>query len=155
MWEQRWHPLRREWVILAAHRDNRPWKGERVADGNTAVPAYDPDCTFCPGNARISGLLNPDYRGVFAFDNDHPCVGAGAPRDLDPAPVLYRNRAADGVARVVCYTPRHDLSLSRMDVDGIDALLTCWQEQYRELKQRYDELKVAYEKDHPHSGVIS
>ena len=28
MWEERWHPLREEWVIVAAHRQNRPWIGE-------------------------------------------------------------------------------------------------------------------------------
>ena len=28
-WEQRWHPLREEWVIVAAHRQDRPWQGER------------------------------------------------------------------------------------------------------------------------------
>jgi UDPglucose--hexose-1-phosphate uridylyltransferase len=29
--EQRWHPLPAEWVIVAAHRQNRPWTGGTVA----------------------------------------------------------------------------------------------------------------------------
>src|SRR5205814_8889373 len=83
-WEERWHPLREEWVIVAAHRQNRPWTGETVAAAAAAArPAYQPDCYLCPGNARVGGARNPHYEGTFVFDNDHPCVGAAAP--LAPA----------------------------------------------------------------------
>ncbi|MFO1050758.1 MAG: galactose-1-phosphate uridylyltransferase [Planctomycetota bacterium] len=135
-WEQRWHPFRREWVVVAAHRDKRPWIGQTVEHGRRHGVQHDPKCTFCPGNARVSGRVNPDYGGVFAFDNDLPCVGPDAPVDLEPAPGIYRNRRADGLARVVCYHPRHDLRLADLDVDGVEALLRCWQQQYRELGAR-------------------
>lgn len=137
MWEQRWHPLRHEWVIVAAHRNDRPWLGEVAGGASTpSRPAHDPTCTFCPGNRRVSGVVNPAYTSVFVFDNDHPCVGPSAPAELAPPPGIYRNRRADGMARVVCYTPRHDLVLGQLDVDGVDALLACWQEQYRDLGAR-------------------
>src|SRR5262245_50080049 len=100
------------------------------------LPAYDAECTFCPGNLRASGKRNPRYDGVFVFDNDLPCVGDEA-AELPPPPAgFYRNRPARGVARVVCYTPRHDLTLAELDVSGIDGLLAAWQEQYRELSAR-------------------
>lgn len=93
-------------------------------------------CYLCPGNARVSGAVNEDYRGVFVFDNDHPCVGSSAPVDL-PAPAgIYQNRPASGVARVVCYTPRHDSSLAELGTPGILALMRTWQAQYRELAAR-------------------
>ena len=76
MWEQRWHPLREEWVIVAAHRQFRPWSGAEVAVQTPRPPAFDPTCYLCPGNARVSGAMNPAYTGTFVFDNDHPCVGA-------------------------------------------------------------------------------
>lgn len=136
-WEQRWHPLRREWVIIAAHRQDRPWSGQ--AESNTAArePAYDPTCYLCPGNARISGERNPDYHGVFVFDNDHPCVGLEAPVDLaQPAGSPYRNSPARGIARVVCYHRRHDLALAQLQVDHVVRLLEVWQDQYRELGGR-------------------
>jgi len=133
VWEQRWHPLRAEWVILAAHRQDRPWLGERVGLADQPLPRHDPQCTFCPGNARVSGAVNPQYRGVFVFDNDRPCAGPDAPRDLPPAPGIYRHRPADGHARVVCFTERHDLTLAAMDVAAVDLVLQCWQQQYREL----------------------
>ncbi|MEZ5966441.1 MAG: galactose-1-phosphate uridylyltransferase [Planctomycetota bacterium] len=145
MWEQRWHPLRREWVIVAAHRNDRPWLGETVAGAEQrALPVYDPACTFCPGNARVSGARNPAYTGVFVFDNDHPCVGPLAPVDLPRPPGIFRSRPANGVARVVCYTPRHDLALGQLGVEGVDALLACWQEQYRELGARQEVAHVLF-----------
>ena len=85
-----------------------------------------------------SGAINPPYTGTFVFDNDHPCVGEHAPRDWQPPPGIYRNRPGDGVARVVCYSPRHDLTLAQLDVDEVDALLETWQQQMRELAAHPD-----------------
>lgn len=138
MWEERWHPLREEWVIVAAHRQSRPWSGAEVGGQTPRPPAYDPACYLCPGNIRISGVKNPGYTGTFVFDNDHPCVGAGAPRDLAPAASLFRNRPATGAARVVCYSPRHDETLAELEVDDVDALLQTWQQQMRELAAHPD-----------------
>src|SRR4030095_3099276 len=123
MWEQRWHPLREEWVIVAAHRQSRPWSGAEVGARDAAPPAFDPGCYLCPGNARISGRVNPKYTSTFVFDNDHPCVGADAPRTLAPPPGIYRSGPATGVARVVCYNPRHDIALAELDVSDVDTLL--------------------------------
>ena len=138
VWEQRWHPLRREWVVISSHRNERPWIGERVAEPARAVPSYVTDCYLCPGNARVSGRRNPPYTGVFAFDNDHPCVGPGAPAQLDPPPGIYQNRPASGCARVVCFTPRHDLTLARLPESEVCDLLGALQAQYRELGERKD-----------------
>ena len=80
-------------------------------------------CYFCPRNVRVSGARNPDYQSVFVFDNDHPCVGADAPRALEPPPGIYRNAPATGVARVVCYTPKHNTTLAELPVAAIGALL--------------------------------
>ena len=133
IWEQRWHPLREEWVILASHRQDRPWLGERAGGHGRRVPSHDPRCTFCPGNRRVSGKANPDYDRVFVFDNDLPCVSPMSP-GAPPAPQgIYRNRPARGVARVICYSPRHDLTLARMDGADVLHLLGVWQEQHREL----------------------
>ena len=132
-WEQRWHPLREEWVIVAAHRNNRPWVGETVEGAARTIPEYVADCPLCPGNTRVSGSQNPDYTGIFVFDNDMPCVGPKAPRELVPAPGIYQNRPAEGIARVVCYAPRHDMTLAELEGEQVVALLAAWQEQYRDL----------------------
>jgi len=137
-WEQRWHPLREEWVVVAAHRQDRPWQGERAVVSATRVPEYVENCFFCPRNLRVSGARNPDYQSVFVFDNDHPCVGPDAPRQLEPPPGIYRNAPATGVARVVCYTPKHNTTLAELPVDQIAALLDAWRDQYLELGARPD-----------------
>jgi UDPglucose--hexose-1-phosphate uridylyltransferase len=140
VWEQRWHPLRREWVIISSHRNERPWQGERVAEAGEgrSLPAYVPDCYLCPGNMRSSRQRNERYSGVFVFDNDHPCVGPTAPGVPDPPAAIYRNSAATGCARVVCYTPRHDLTLAQLPQPEVLALLQVLQAQYRELGGRDD-----------------
>ena len=138
VWEQRWHPLRREWVVVSSHRNERPWLGERVLEPARGLPTYVPDCYLCPGNARSSGLRNEPYRGVFVFDNDHPCVGPGAPATLAAPRGIYRNRPASGSARVVCFTPRHDLALARLPEADVLDLLAVLQAQYTELGARDD-----------------
>jgi UDPglucose--hexose-1-phosphate uridylyltransferase len=136
-WEQRWHPLREEWVIVAAHRQQRPWTtGKTVVASATQLPAYDPGCYLCPGNARISGAVNAGYANTFVFDNDHPCVGAEAPGEIAAPPPPYRASPAVGVARVVCFSPRHDLTLAEMDPPAIADVVDVWRKQTRELGAR-------------------
>jgi UDPglucose--hexose-1-phosphate uridylyltransferase len=136
VWEERWHPLREEWVVVAAHRQNRPWSGGTVEHAGDAAPAYDPDCYLCPGNLRVSGRRNADYSSTFVFDNDLPCVGTEAPCELESPAGIYRNRPAEGLARVVCYSPRHDLTLAELEAPRVEELLAVWQEQYKELGSR-------------------
>jgi UDPglucose--hexose-1-phosphate uridylyltransferase len=135
-WEERWHPLREEWVIVAAHRQNRPWNGETVVHEEPESPGYASDCYLCPGNPRISGKHNDPYESTFVFDNDHPCVGFEAPQSLNAPTGLYRNRPATGIARVVCYSPKHNAALAELELCEIENLLRVWQEQYVELGSR-------------------
>jgi UDPglucose--hexose-1-phosphate uridylyltransferase len=136
VWEERWHPLREEWVIVAAHRQNRPWSGGVVEHQEEEPPAYVADCYLCPGNERVSGRRNPVYTSTFVFDNDMPCASPDAPQDLERAAGIYRNQPAEGLARVVCYSPNHSLTLAELETEQVDELLAVWQEQYRELGSR-------------------
>jgi UDPglucose--hexose-1-phosphate uridylyltransferase len=137
-WEERWHPLREEWVIVAAHRQHRPWSGETLERSDAPAPAYVDDCYLCPGNERVGGARNDDYAGTFVFDNDHPCVGLDAPEPEPERASLYRNRPARGIARVVCYSPNHSLALAELELSEVENLLRVWQAQYRELGARAD-----------------
>jgi UDPglucose--hexose-1-phosphate uridylyltransferase len=136
LWEERWHPLREEWVIVAAHRQDRPWIGETVARERAALPPYVPDCYLCPGNLRVGGHRNEAYTRTFVFDNDHPCVGPEAPDAGEPVAPIYKSRPARGIARVVCYSPRHDLTLAELPPGEVAGLLEVWQRQYRDLGER-------------------
>src|SRR5688572_16323502 len=142
VWEQRWHPLREEWVIVAAHRQSRPWTGQTVEVREERAPRYAADCYLCPGNARVSGAVNPAYEGVYVFDNDHPSVGPDAPADLAAPPPPYRVRRANGVARVICYDPRHDLTLAEMSVPAIASVVDTWRRETRDLGARPEVAQV-------------
>ena len=137
-WEERWHPLREEWVIVAAHRQDRPWSGSTVIKSAPELPTYVADCYLCPGNSRISGAVNPQYEQTYVFDNDHPCVSPTAPPAPELTAGLYQNRPAQGLARVVCYSPKHNLTLAELTVDEIQQLLRVWQQQYAELSRQPD-----------------
>ncbi len=132
-WEERWHPLREEWVVVAAHRQNRPWSGEMAERNAKSVPEFVEDCYLCPGNSRVSGAVNPDYESIFVFDNDHPSIAINAPEPEEARSVFHRSMRAEGISRVVCYSPRHDLTLAELSQTEIKRLFECWQEQYAEL----------------------
>jgi UDPglucose--hexose-1-phosphate uridylyltransferase len=90
---------------------------------------------------RESAARNPDYVGVYVFDNDHPCVGPDAPmvgaaHASPPPPAPYQVRRANGLARVICYSPRHDLTVAAMSVGEIAAIVQTWQQQTRDLGGR-------------------
>src|SRR5450432_3248864 len=87
IWEERWHPLREEWVVVAAHRQHRPWSGETIEHVHSTAPDYLSDCYLCPGNLRVSGNRNAAYDGTFVFDTT--CLVWGSQRRM-----IWRRRRA-------------------------------------------------------------
>jgi UDPglucose--hexose-1-phosphate uridylyltransferase len=133
-WEKRWHPLREEWVVYSAHRNARPWQGAGLIKAKTSVE-YDPTCYLCPGNSRIHGSANPDYKDVFIFENDHPVVGINAPEVPNTTDQLYKKGKATGIAKVVCYDPRHNITLSQMKLESVVKVFESFQNETRELAE--------------------
>jgi UDPglucose--hexose-1-phosphate uridylyltransferase len=135
VWEQRWHPLRREWVIITSHRGSRPWSGGELEELNKPVDEFIDDCYLCPGNKRVSGMSNPQYEQIFVFDNDHPSIGNEAPAQLAVPAGIYQNKQASGVARVVCYDPRHNVSLAELTEQQCLELLVALGKECDELSK--------------------
>lgn len=134
-WEKRWHPLREEWVVYSAHRNTRPWRGAPPIEPKP-LPVYDPSCYLCPGNRRVNDKINPAYSGIFIFDNDLPVVSSAAPDVNFESPTgLYRKQKANGVARVICYDPRHNVTLAQMKLPGVVDVFHVFREQTKELSQ--------------------
>jgi UDPglucose--hexose-1-phosphate uridylyltransferase len=130
---RRLNPLTGEWVLVSPHRTQRPWSGQTEQPAGPVPPAYDPDCYLCPGNHRAHGVINPHYRQTFVFDNDFPAMQPGAGHgEIDRAGLIVA-RGEPGLCRVVCFSPRHDLTLSRMDVADIEGVVRLWGEQYAAL----------------------
>jgi UDPglucose--hexose-1-phosphate uridylyltransferase len=60
-------------------------------------------------------------------------VGPAAVPPAAPPHPFFRNRRADGLARVVCFSPRHDLTLAEMPAADITEVVRVWQQQTRDL----------------------
>ena len=67
------------------------------------------------------------------FDNDDACVSWDAPEVVEENQGIYKKNRPRGIARVICYSPRHDLTLTELEPDKIVVLLKEWQRQYTEL----------------------
>jgi len=128
----RFNPLTREWVLVSAHRTKRPWQGQVEPAPTAATVAYDPECYMCPGNTRASGAKNPVYADILAFDNDYPAVRTDTPQTIIEDG-LFRARGESGVCRVLCFSPRHDLTISHMAPDAIRKVVDAWAEEYTNL----------------------
>ncbi|MEM9603513.1 MAG: galactose-1-phosphate uridylyltransferase [Pseudomonadota bacterium] len=133
-WQHRWHPLRQEWVQIAAQSAGRPWSGARVGARTETVPEHDPGCYLCPRVTRATGATNPDYVGPFAFDNDFANLVADPPglqsEDADP---LHRTALPRGRCRVLCWSERHDLTLADLSTAEMAAVVALWRDEYLTL----------------------
>jgi UDPglucose--hexose-1-phosphate uridylyltransferase len=130
---RRYNPLAGEWVLVSPHRTQRPWLGQVEKLAATEKPHYDPQCYLCPGNMRAGGKQTPQYDTIFTFDNDYPALLPDTPPNHYDQAGLLVAESERGFARVVCFTPRHDLSLSLMEVADIRKVVDAWAEQYTEL----------------------
>ena len=130
---RRYNPLTGDWVLVSPHRTDRPWQGEMERRTEASAMAYDPDCYLCPGNLRANGERNPPYKGTFAFNNDFAALQRDAPtREVNEGWLLVA-RGEPGICRVLCFSSRHDLTLSRMMVPEIASVIEAWREEWRQL----------------------
>jgi len=135
---RRFNALTGEWIVVSPHRTQRPWQGAVEKLPAEHVSQYDPTCYLCPGNSRAGGARNPSYSGTFVFDNDFAALKPGTPRerfDLHDKGLLVA-MGEPGTCRVLCFSPRHDLTLATMRVADIDAVVTTWRQQFEELSAR-------------------
>ncbi|MCA9866476.1 MAG: UDP-glucose--hexose-1-phosphate uridylyltransferase [Anaerolineae bacterium] len=162
---RRYNPLSGEWVQVSPHRLQRPWLGQVEAPLSEQRPAYDPRCYLCPGNERAGGLRNPPYTDTLVFTNDFaavlPEVLPSEETHASGPEQLLRVQTVPGTARVICFSPRHDLTLPEMEIAAIRRVVETWIEQAADLGQRYRWVQIFENKGemmgcsnpHPHGQV--
>jgi UDPglucose--hexose-1-phosphate uridylyltransferase len=132
---RRFNPLTGEWVLVSPHRMQRPWQGKREAVAASAGLRHDPACYLCAGNLRANGARNPDYPHTFVFDNDFAALKSDAPQTrIDDGLLVAKGES--GVCRVLCFSPRHDLTLAGMEIADIERVVDAWVEETKNLGAR-------------------
>ncbi len=134
---RRYNPLRGEWVLVSPHRTKRPWQGQMEKSALEKRPSYDPKCYLCPGNERAGGAKNPPYTDTFVFTNDFAALLPDVPPTEPAESPIFRQQSVRGTCRVICFSPRHDLTLARMPVAGIRRVVDVWAAQIEELGAEY------------------
>ena len=160
---RRLNPLTGDWILVSPGRTKRPWKGQTEAPPPENVPSYDPLCYMCPGNTRAGGEHNPKYTGTFVFENDYAALRPTGEADEQNVADLLVASAEKGICRVVCFSPRHDLTLAKMSVTELRTVVDVWVEQYRSLGgERFINSVVIFENrgammgasnPHPHGQI--
>lgn len=157
---RRYNPLTGEWVLVSPHRTKRPWQGQVEKPPPRERLVYDPHCYLCPGNVRAGGVRNPEYTSTFVFTNDFAALLPDTPPASNDHPLL-RFESQQGTCRVVCFSPRHDLTLAEMALDDIRCVVDVWAEQVAELGRQYRWVQVFENKGqlmgcsnpHPHGQI--
>ena len=130
---RRWNPLTESWVLVSPHRAKRPWQGQVEASASDARPAHDPTCYLCAGNVRANGEQTPNYKDVFVFTNDFSALLPEKTTELAQNSELFKANAERGICKVICFSPRHDLTIPQMDTPAIRKVVDAWCDEYTHL----------------------
>ena len=157
---RRFNPLRGEWVLVSPHRAKRPWLGQVEKAATDNRPRHDPECYLCPGNKRAGGEVNPRYADTFVFTNDFAALLPDAP-ERGSSDGLLRAEPVHGECRVICFSPRHDLTLAEMPVAEICKVVELWVAETASLGKKYCWVQVFENKGavmgcsnpHPHGQI--
>jgi UDPglucose--hexose-1-phosphate uridylyltransferase len=135
---RRYNLLTGQWVLVSPHRAKRPWQGQVEKVAEERLPEYDPTCYLCPGNRRSTGPVNPPYTRTFTFDNDFSALFPADEEYLQEQPMsgLFRAEPEVGICRVVCFSPRHDLTLPEMALDDVEEVIRTWTKETIDLGSR-------------------
>lgn len=158
---RRFNPLSGDWVLVSPHRSKRPWLGQSELPADIALLSYDSQCYLCPGNTRINGVINPDYKNTFVFVNDFAAVESQVHTSSKQTHALLKHQPVSGVSQVICFSPDHSKTLPFLTTLEIVNVINCWAEQVADLGQSYAWVQVFENKGavmgcsnpHPHSQI--
>jgi UDPglucose--hexose-1-phosphate uridylyltransferase len=130
---RRYNALNGEWVLVAPHRTKRPWQGQEEGVAKKEGVQHDPSCYLCPGNQRVSGTVNPNYASTYTFVNDFSSLIDDIPEFEHHESGLLMGKSERGICKVVCFSPRHDLTLAEMKIHDIEGVVRTWREEYQQI----------------------
>jgi UDPglucose--hexose-1-phosphate uridylyltransferase len=158
---RRYNPLSGEWLLISPHRTKRPWQGQQEANQWPESASHDPACYLCPGNKRVGGEQNPEYKTTYVFTNDFSALMPSvpeAPASVDP---LFQIEAEQGTSRVICFSPDHSKTLPLLSDEEILAVIKTWMAEAADLGKQYPSVQIFENKGavmgcsnpHPHGQI--
>ncbi|MCT4601648.1 MAG: UDP-glucose--hexose-1-phosphate uridylyltransferase [Marinifilum sp.] len=148
---RRYNPLTGEWILVSPHRSKRPWQGQVEKIVEEKRPSYDSKCYLCPGNERVGGEKNPQYKDVYSFQNDFSALLENTPSGEYVEGDLFKAESESGICKVICFSPDHSLTVPEMKVEDIRKVVDLWCKEYKELGERED---IAYVQIFENKGSI-
>ncbi|MDF1549770.1 MAG: UDP-glucose--hexose-1-phosphate uridylyltransferase [Bacteroidales bacterium] len=133
---RRYNALTGEWILVSPHRATRPWQGQQEGIADENKPQHDKNCYLCPGNERAGGQKNPDYANTFVFKNDFSALLNDTPEESAEENDLFIAKSEKGICRVICFSPRHDLTIPEMEIEAIEKVIDLWQKEFTDLGNR-------------------
>jgi len=130
---KRYNPLTKEWILVSPNRLRRPWQGMEEKIISESLTTYDADCYLCPGNKRAGGKQTPKYKSTYVFDNDFPALLLDGKKDRLNENDLLKAQSEEGICRVICFSPQHNLTISQMNEGDIEIVIDVWVEQFEQL----------------------
>jgi len=158
---RRLNPLTGDYVLVSPHRMKRPWLGQVEKNPSTQLPAHDPGCYLCPGNQRANGETMPEYSSTHVFTNDFSALLDQPVAMVESHSTLMQSKPVNGTCRVICFSPRHDLTLPELELPQIESVVQTWTDQYLDLGKDYAWVQVFENKGavmgcsnpHPHGQI--
>ncbi|APD50830.1 UDP-glucose--hexose-1-phosphate uridylyltransferase [Francisella hispaniensis] len=154
--------LTNEWVLVSPHRLNRPWQGQSEETQKNTLPEYDDKCYLCPTNTRANGEVNPDFKETFVFENDFSALSKEKiDKNLEIKDDLFQLSGATGIAKVICFSAKHNLTMASMLQEDIAKVIDLWASEVANLSKKYQWVQVFENKGsimgcsnpHPHGQI--
>lgn len=124
-----------EKVLVSPHRTKRPWQGKLEETEQVSTINYDAECFLCPTNKRAGGQLTPNYKDTFVFVNDFAALHPeGDTQSVNNG--LLEATSERGICKVICFSPNHSLTLSKMSIHEIVKVIKTWQNEFKELSEK-------------------
>ncbi|XP_023327661.1 galactose-1-phosphate uridylyltransferase [Eurytemora carolleeae] len=157
----RWNPLKGDWVLVSPHRMKRPWTGQVEKLNEQDRPEFDPKNPLCPGVTRPNGDVNPQYTSTFIFNNDFPALLEEVPEPPPSDNPLFRSAAAKGTCKVMCFSPKSNVTIPIMSIEEMRQVINTWVEELQELGKKFKWVQIFENKGeamgcsnpHPHCQI--
>lgn len=130
---RRFNALTNEWILVSPNRTQRPWQGQNEVESKTVKPEYDPQCYLCPNNIRANGEKNPDYKSTYIFVNDYSSLKLNVEKFSIDENNLIKAESEEGICKVICFSPKHNLTLTELSLEEIENVIITWQNEYDKI----------------------